>query len=215
MSRAGTILRVDLTDGRIEKEPTSRYARDYIGGPAIGSRIIYENVPPDIHGNDPRNILTINTGPLTGTILRNKCNIVTKSPKITNSPIVTAGMGGQFPSEIKFAGYDNIAITGKAAGPVYLYISNDTIEIRDARHLWGLDTEETQVKIKEELRDPEVQVACINQPAIHVTSMVSAPNFCIISIALKCSLVSRFFTPNRIPRFTKQPPPQPPTPGTS
>jgi len=94
MSRAGTILRVDLTDGRIEKEPTSRYARDYIGGPAIGSRIIYENVPPDIHGNDPRNILTINTGPLTGTILGKQMQYCDKVSKDHKQPHSDSGYGG-------------------------------------------------------------------------------------------------------------------------
>jgi aldehyde:ferredoxin oxidoreductase len=161
MSRAGKILKVDLTDGSIEKIPTARYTRDYIGGPAIGARLIYEHVSPGVRGKDPENMLTINTGPLTGTLLGNKCNIMAKSPKMTNSTLVTAGMGGQLPSEIKFAGYDNIAITGKADGPVYLFIENEEVEIKDAKHLWGLDTEEVQVRIKKELKDPDVQIACI------------------------------------------------------
>ena len=70
-------------------------------------------------------------------------------------------MGGQIASEIKFAGYDHIAIKGKADKPVYLYINNDDVEIRDASHLWGLDTHETQRRIKEELEDSDVQMACI------------------------------------------------------
>lgn len=161
MSRAGKILKVDLTDGSIEKEPTARYTRDYIGGAAIGARLVYDHVSPGVRGKDPENMLTINAGPLTGTLLGNKCNIMAKSPKMTNSPLVTAGMGGQFPSEMKFAGYDNIAITGKADEPVYLFIENEKVEIRDAKHLWGLDTEAVQVRIREELKDPDVQIACI------------------------------------------------------
>jgi aldehyde:ferredoxin oxidoreductase len=161
MSRTGTILRVDLTEGKIEREPTARYARDYIGGPGIGSKLIVDNVPPDVAGTDPRNMLTINTGPLTGTLLGNKCDVTTKSPKIVNSPLVTASFGGQFASEMKFAGYDHIAITGKAPGPAYLFVNNGQVEIRNAKHLWGLDTEEVQVRIKGELKDPDVQIACI------------------------------------------------------
>ena len=161
MSRTGTILRVDLTEGKTERESTSKYAREYIGGPGIGSKLIYDQVPPDVSGTDPRNMLTINTGPLTGTLLGNKCDVTTKSPKITNSPLVTASFGGQFASEMKFAGVGHIVITGKAAEPVYLFVENDRVEIRDAGHLWGLDTEETQVRIKEELKDPDVQIACI------------------------------------------------------
>jgi aldehyde:ferredoxin oxidoreductase len=161
MSRTGTILRVDLTEGKTERESTSKYAREYIGGPGIGSKLIVDQVPPDISGTDPRNMLTFNTGPLTGTLLGNKCDVTTKSPKITNSPLATATFGGQFASEMKFAGYDHIAITGKATEPAYLFVENDQVEIRDARHLWGLDTEEVQVRIKEELKDPDVQIACI------------------------------------------------------
>jgi len=161
MSRAGKILKVDLTDGSIEKVPTAPYTRDYIGGPAIGARLIYEHVSPGVRGKDPENMLTFNTGPLTGTLLGTKCNVMAKSAKMTNSTLVTAGMGGQFPAEMKFAGYDNIAITGKADEPVYLFIENEKVEIRDARHLWGLDTEQVQVRIRQELKDPDVQIACI------------------------------------------------------
>ena len=142
MSRTGTILRVNLSEGKIEKEPTSKYIRDYVGGSALGAKLVTDAVSPDVAGRDPRNMLTINTGPLTGTLLGNKCDVTTKSPKILNSPLVTASFGGQFPSELKFAGYDHIAITGKADKPAYLFINNEDVEIRDVGDLWGLDTQE-------------------------------------------------------------------------
>jgi len=161
MANAGTILRVDLTDGKIEKEPTSSYVRDYIGGLSIGTKILWDGVPPEVTGTDPKNMLIFSTGPLTGTLLGNKCVVIAKSPLFTNKTIGNAGMGGQFPSEMKFAGYDHIVITGKAEEPVYLFIDNDEVEIRDAKHLWGLDVADTQTLIKEELKDPDVQIACI------------------------------------------------------
>ena len=161
MSRAGTILRVDLTEGNIEKEPTSRYVKDYLGGAGIGARIFWEEVPPDTRAYDPRNLLMFNTGPLTGTLLGNKATIASKTPERANHPYAFVGLGGQFPSEIKYAGYDHIVIKGKAEKPVYLFINNESVEIRDATHLWGLDTHVTQQRIKEELEDPDVQVACI------------------------------------------------------
>lgn len=161
MSNAGTILRVDLTDRKIETEPTSSYVRDYIGGLSIGTRILWEGVPPDVSGTDPQNMLIFSTGPLTGTLLGNKCVVIAKSPLYTNKTIGNAGMGGQFPSEMKFAGYDHIVVTGKADEPVYLFINNDEVEIRDARHLWGKDVADTQTMIKEEIKDPDVQIACI------------------------------------------------------
>ncbi len=161
MSYAGKILRVDLTDGQIEKEPTSRYIKDCLGGIGIGTRIFCKEVSPETRAYDPKNLLMFNTGPLTGTLFGNKATVASKTPERANDPYVFVGMGGQFPSEIKYAGYDHIAIRGRAEGPAYLFIQNDHVEIRDAGHLWGMDTHETQQKIKEELEDPDVQIACI------------------------------------------------------
>jgi aldehyde:ferredoxin oxidoreductase len=161
MTWAGKILRVDLTEGKIEKEPTSRYVEDYFGGIGIGSRIFWEEVPPDTRAFDPNNLLMFNTGPLTGTLFGNKATVASKTPERANDPYVFVGMGGQLPSEIKYAGYDHIVIKGKAERPAYLFINDDSVEIKDARHLWGMDTNETQERIKEELEDPDVQVACI------------------------------------------------------
>lgn len=161
MTMAGTILRVDLTRGTIEKEPTARYADDYVGGALIGTRIFFNEVPPGTKAHDPTNMLMFNAGPLTGTLLGNKATVGTKTAERANHPYTFVGMGGQIASEIKFAGYDHIAIKGRAKKPVYLYINNDTVEIRDASHLWGLDTHETQSRLKKELGDPDFQIACI------------------------------------------------------
>jgi aldehyde:ferredoxin oxidoreductase len=65
MSNAGTILRVDLTDRKVEREPTSSYVRDYIGGLSIGAKLLWDAVPPEVPGLDPRNMLIFSTGPLT------------------------------------------------------------------------------------------------------------------------------------------------------
>jgi aldehyde:ferredoxin oxidoreductase len=161
MSWAGKILRVDLSDGKIEKELTSGYVKDYIGNAGIGARIFWNEVPPDTKPYAPGNMLIFSTGPLTGTLLGNKATVASKTPVRANYPFAFIGLGGQFPSEMKYAGYDHVVIKGKARGPVYLFIDNDTIEIKGAEHLWGLDVHETQQRIKEELEDPDVQVACI------------------------------------------------------
>lgn len=161
MASAGKILRIDLTKKEVEEEPTSSYVRDYVGGLSIGTKILWDGVPPEVSGTDPRNMLIFSTGPLTGTLLGNKCVVVAKSPIFTNKSMGNAGMGGQFPSEIRFAGYDHIVITGRAEKPVYLLINNDEVQIREAKHLWGLDVYETQTRIREELKDPDVHIACI------------------------------------------------------
>ncbi len=161
MSWAGKILRIDLTEGKIEIEPTSRYVTECLGGIGIGTRIFWEEVPPETRAFDPMNLLMFNTGPLTGTLFGNKATVASKTPERANDPYVFVGMGGQLPSEIKYAGYDHVVIGGKAEGPSYLFINDDTVEIKNAKHLWGMDTHETQKRIKEELQDPDVQVACI------------------------------------------------------
>ena len=161
MSRAGRILRVDLLDKKIEKEPTSSYVKDWFGGDGISAGILTTEVPPEKTAYDPDNLLIISTGPLTGTLRGHKGCVLNRSPILVHNVLQSAGIGGQLPAELKFAGYDNIVIKGKAEGPVYLFINNDKVEIRDAKHLWGQDTYQTQARIKNELNDPDVQVACI------------------------------------------------------
>ncbi len=161
MSYAGAILRVDLTMGTTTVEPTCRYTGDYVGDAGVAAKIFWEEVPPETRPFDPENILMFNTGPLTGTLLGNKATVASKTPVRANSPFAFVGIGGQLPSEIKFAGYDHIVIKGKAERPSYLFIENDRVEIRDATHLWGLDVHETQRRIKQETEDQDVQVACI------------------------------------------------------
>jgi aldehyde:ferredoxin oxidoreductase len=80
-----------LTKGKIEKEPTSRYVKDYLGGAGIGARIFWEEVPPDTRAYDPRNLLRFNTGPLTGTLLGNKATIASKTPVRANNPFAFDG----------------------------------------------------------------------------------------------------------------------------
>lgn len=161
MTIAGKILMVDLTERKIEIEPTSSYAKDYIGGVGIATKILYDEVPPEAEGIDPENMLTINTGALTGTLLGNKANVMVKSPLYTNKFMAMAGFGGQFPSEMKFAGYDHIVVKGKSETPVYLNINNDKVEICDASHVWGMDIYKTQTILKKDINDPDAQVVCI------------------------------------------------------
>jgi len=81
-----------------------------------------------------------------------------KSPG--NGFLASSDMGGHFGPELKHAGYDTIAVSGKSPDPVYLWINDDTVELRDAGHLWGKDTQETQLIIRKELKT-DAQIACI------------------------------------------------------
>ncbi len=157
----GKVLFVDLTEGSITEEslPEKVY-RDYIGGLGLGARILYERMKPKADPLGPDNILGFLIGPLTGTGIHGaRFQIVTKSP-------VTGGWGdsnsgGSFAVELKASGYDGVFFSGISPKPVYLFLNDGKAEIKDASHLWGKDTVETEESIREELGDKKVKVACI------------------------------------------------------
>ncbi|MBI4331180.1 MAG: aldehyde ferredoxin oxidoreductase family protein [Chloroflexi bacterium] len=160
---AGTILRVDLTTGETKKLPLEEsFARKWLGGEGFGAKYLWDEVGPEVEdGLDPRNLLMYTTGPLTGTLAPSsgRLEIVTKSP-ITNI-FGDTNAGGHFAPELKNAGYDLLIISGKADKPVYLWIDDDSVEIRDARQLWGKTVPETDEAIKKEVGDKWIQVSCI------------------------------------------------------
>lgn len=168
----GAILQVDLTEGKVSKEPTSSYSGDYLGGRGINIKLLYDGMPPEVAPLDPASLLIFGAGPLCGTpIPAPRTEVTAKSPE--NGFLGTNSFGGFFAPEVKFAGYDNIVITGKADKPVYLWIYNDEVEIRDASHLWGQDTFKTQQIIRSEV-DPDARVVCIGpagENAVHFATI--------------------------------------------
>jgi len=162
---AGTILRVDLSGMTAWTEPLGEsYARKYIGGRGFNMRRLFDEVPI---GTDPlseRNKLIFGAGPLCGTIAPgSRFNVSAKSPQ--TGILGDSNAGGHFGAEMKFAGYDQIILEGRAERPVYIFISDDEVQINDASHLWGKDIPSTHQLIREELGDPGVQVACIGPAA--------------------------------------------------
>lgn len=157
----GTILRVDLSTGKIEKQPTAAYAEKWLGGRGFNTRILYKELEPGIDALSPDNILIFSVGPLTGSMFpgSGRVEVAAKSP-VTGIQGMS-NMGGYWGPELKYAGYDSIIIKGKASEPVYISINNDDIEVKDAPHIWGMDTYRTQDVIQSELEDPEIEVVCI------------------------------------------------------
>ncbi len=157
----GTILRVDLSTGSIEQQPTAPYADKWLGGRGFNTRVLYKELEPGIDALSPENVLIFSVGPLTGSMFpgSGRVEVAAKSP-VTGIQGMS-NMGGYWGPELKYAGYDSIIVKGKAAKPVYIAINNDSIEVKDASHLWGLDTYKTQDVLQEELGDPEMEVVCI------------------------------------------------------
>jgi aldehyde:ferredoxin oxidoreductase len=157
----GKILRVDLTDKKIQEENLeARVARDYIGGRGLGAYYLNREGDPGCDPLSPENMMVMATGPLTGTSAptASRYMVMTKGP-LTNA-ITCSNSGGQFPKELKWAGYDALIFTGRAAEPVYLWIDQGKAELRPAGHLWGKWVPETTDTLLKET-DPKGRVACI------------------------------------------------------
>ncbi|MGH8057336.1 MAG: aldehyde ferredoxin oxidoreductase N-terminal domain-containing protein, partial [Candidatus Entotheonellia bacterium] len=129
---AGKILRVDLTTGRIWTQAlTPQEYREYLGGVGLGAKILYEEVPPDVHWDHPDNRLVLATGPLAGLPVwgTGGLTVVTRGA-LTNGATSTQA-NGFFGANLKFSGYDAIVFQGQASRWVYLYIHDDVVELRD------------------------------------------------------------------------------------
>ena len=157
----GQVLRVNLTAGSIKKEPLNMtWASEYIGGRGLGTRYLYEEIDPKCDALSPQNKVIFATGPLTGTYAPTggRYMVLCKSP-LTDA-VACSNSGGYWGPELKFAGYDMVILEGRAPKPVYLWVYNDQVEIRDAAHVWGKNTEETEDIIRAET-DPQARISGI------------------------------------------------------
>jgi aldehyde:ferredoxin oxidoreductase len=160
----GKILRINLTNGKIEKVETAQYVPEYIGGLGIGLKVVWDEVAPDVKPLDPENKLIFMGGPLTGTLAPSSCRLteISKSPHTWPVEQTTRGsIGGHIGPEIHFAGYDGLIIEGRASKPVYIAIHDDKVVIREAVHLWGLSTYDAQRQMIKEMRDQRAKTMAI------------------------------------------------------
>jgi aldehyde:ferredoxin oxidoreductase len=171
---SGRILFVNLSSGKMKEEsfPESLY-RDFIGGVGLAARILYERMKPGVDPMGPDNMLGFMTGPLSATQapLAAKHIVVTKSP-LTNT-WGEANSGGFFGGELKQAGFDAVFFSGAAKKPVYLFIKEGKPELKDASHLWGKDTYETEEGLYKDTGDNKVKFVCIG-PAGEKRSLIAA-----------------------------------------
>ena len=160
---AGKILRVDLSTGKTEtQELNETLARMFVGGKGFGAKLIFDEFVPGTDPFAPENPMVISTGPLTGTVaLSPKCSFATKSP--LTGGWLDCTLGGHVGPAIKFAGYDVVILSGKSQNPAYVFIDDGKVTIKDASHLWGKSSHETETTLKKELGDQEIRVASIGQ----------------------------------------------------
>jgi aldehyde:ferredoxin oxidoreductase len=162
----GTVLRVNLSDGTVHCHPTEEHlARAFLGGRGLNVKRLWDELPPHTDGLSPQNLLVFGVGPLVGTLFPGgaRFNVTAMSPQ--TGILGDSNAGGFFGPELKFAGYDQVLIHGRADHPVYLWIRDDVVELRDARELWDKDVWDATAAIHQELGGPDVQVATVGQGA--------------------------------------------------
>ncbi len=162
------ILRVDLSTKRIWTEPLppEEVLRKYVGGTGLALYYLIKECPKGAAPTDPETPLIFLTGPLAGTRAPSSSNYVVSSLHYEVPYAPSAGFAhGFWAAFLKFAGYEGIILTGAASEPLYLWIDDDRVELRDASPYWGLGTRETERRVKRDLDvdADEVSVACIGQ----------------------------------------------------
>jgi aldehyde:ferredoxin oxidoreductase len=164
MSRSfhNKILRVDLTEGKVSVyEPGTVYWRQYLGGWNIIADTLLREVPAGADPLGPDNKLIFAPGVLTGLPIMGASRNAVGAKSPTTGGFGAAEVGGDFGAQLKRAGFDALIVEGASAEPVYLWIKDGGVEIRDASHLWGKTVKETQAAILAELGDSRVEVSMI------------------------------------------------------
>jgi len=156
----GRLLRVDLDSMSWRSEPIDPYL-EFLGGRGISDWLVLEESDPRTAPLDPASVVAIGAGPLVGTLAPAAARTNISSKNVATGGIATSSVGGHFGAEMKFAGFDQIVVTGKAPHPVYVAIRDGAVELRDARALWGRTTWDTEDAIRRELGDDRARAACI------------------------------------------------------
>lgn len=157
----GRVVRVDLSSGEIKEETfDAEVWRRFLGGRGFGAKVLWDELKPGLDPFSPDNRLIFAVGPLTGTTAATsgRASVSTKSP--LTGTITDANTGGKFGVIFKKAGLDALIIQGKAPKPVYILVSDERIEVKDASDLWGKDTEQT-TNLLLEREGSRCSVACI------------------------------------------------------
>ncbi len=150
----GRTLYVNLSTGESRTLDTAAHAADYVGGRGLAARLAWDLLPPGIGALDEANHLFFTPGALVGTPAPSagRTTICGLSPQAYPHEWYTrSSLGGHWGAALRYAGYDGLVVTGRAAEPVYLHVEDERVTVRSAEHLWGLGLVETQHRLAEEL----------------------------------------------------------------
>ncbi len=158
----GKMLRVDLTRGKINVQSFDEaFARKYLGGVGFATKIISEVVTKNVNPFSPRNVLVFSTGPYQAAEIAGAGRWVAAARSPLTGYWGESNSGGHAGPELKRAGFDTVVITGRSKKPVYLWINDGKAEVRDASHLWGMDTADVTDALIKEVGDSKASVAAI------------------------------------------------------
>ena len=161
-AETGFNLEVDLTRGNIERVATDpQLTEQHLGGLGTNAKLFWDRVPPEVKPFDPENLLVFGTGLLVGTPAPSCNRTVVSAISPQTELFGFSMMGGFFGPELKRAGYDKLILRGKSPTPVYLWIHDDKVELKDATHMMGLGTLESAEVIRQELEQPNAAVSSI------------------------------------------------------
>ncbi|MEM3745131.1 MAG: aldehyde ferredoxin oxidoreductase family protein [Candidatus Bathyarchaeia archaeon] len=174
---AGKVLEINLSNGRVREEPLDlSLAKSLIGCLGVASKIMLERIDRYVDPLSPENKLIFATGVLTGSTApaASKSIVISRSPltNIWGESVFSANSG----IELKRAGYDMLLVDGKAEKPVYLWIHDGSVEIRDASGIWGMDTFTACESIKRDLGERRAAVVSIGpagERLVRLSSIIS------------------------------------------
>jgi len=165
---AGKICRLDLSKKKITIAETENYSK-FIGGRGLASQILFDELERTTHPYDPENLLVFSSGLLvaTGSPLAVRINISGKNANTFG--IGYSNAGGNFATQLKKCGYDALIISGKSQEPVLVTIINGDLQIKNASHMWGKTTVETEKIIRNDLGNIDVSIASIGPAGENLT----------------------------------------------
>jgi aldehyde:ferredoxin oxidoreductase len=151
---AGKVLEVDLSTGDVkETKFDDAVLKRYVGGRGLATKTVWDRLGSrweTVDPLDPENILLFLTGPLTGFFPGGRICVSAKSPQ--SNGVLGSTVAGEFGVELRCAGYDGIIVVGESEKPVYIFVKDSDVEIRDAGHVWGKDAKQTVAMLTKECR---------------------------------------------------------------
>jgi len=160
----GQVAIIDLSTEQVTcQDIPEKVLRMYLGGEGLNAYLLYNHLSPGVDPLGPDNVLIFGAGLVSGYDVSSSRFEVTSKSAEGEGGFGTSNSGGFWAAELKYAGFQHLVIKGKASRPTYLWIHDGEIEFRDASFLWGHDTYESLELIRDDLGEPQVQVAMIGQ----------------------------------------------------